>query len=99
ALVLALPRGGVPVAFEVARELKLPLDVLLVKKIGAPMQPEFAIGAVSEDKEPVWNYESLAYMNLSQGRLQELADETHEKILQQLKKWRQGRAPLSVVGK
>tara|TARA_R110002073_G_scaffold144889_11_gene297021 strand:+ start:772 stop:1431 length:660 start_codon:yes stop_codon:yes gene_type:complete len=48
-LVLALPRGGVPVAFEVAEQLKLPLDVLLVRKLGVPGQREFAMGAIAED--------------------------------------------------
>ena len=47
-LVLALPRGGVPVAFEIARTLQLPLDVLMVRKIGAPGQPELAIGAIAQ---------------------------------------------------
>ena len=45
-VVLALPRGGVPVAFEVARALEAPLDLVLVRKIGAPFQPELALGAV-----------------------------------------------------
>ena len=45
-LVLALPRGGVPVAYEVAIALKLPLDVVIVRKIGAPGQPEVGLGAV-----------------------------------------------------
>ncbi len=47
-LVLALPRGGVPVAYEVARALDAPLDVFIARKLGAPLQPEFAIGAVAE---------------------------------------------------
>src|SRR6185312_2583293 len=47
-VVLALPRGGVPVAFEVARALHAPLDVLLVRKVGAPRNREFGIGAVAE---------------------------------------------------
>lgn len=47
-LVLALPRGGVPVAFEVARALRAPLDLVLVRKIGAPHNEEFAVGAVAE---------------------------------------------------
>ncbi|MGK9165182.1 phosphoribosyltransferase [Inquilinus limosus] len=51
-IVLALPRGGVPVAFEVARALAAPLDVLLVRKIGAPGYPELGIGAVIDGKNP-----------------------------------------------
>lgn len=48
-VVLGLPRGGVPVAFEVAEVLEAPLDVVLVRKIGVPFQPELALGAVGED--------------------------------------------------
>lgn len=51
AVVLAIPRGGVPVGDEIARELELPLDIILSKKIGHPENPEFAIGAVSLDTE------------------------------------------------
>src|SRR5712664_3989259 len=51
-LVLALPRGGVPVGFEVAQELDAPLDILLVRKIGVPWQPELALGAVVDGAEP-----------------------------------------------
>src|SRR5690349_11596385 len=49
AVVLALPRGGVPVAFEVARELRTPLDVIVVRKLGVPFQPEYGFGAIGED--------------------------------------------------
>ena len=52
-VVLALPRGGVPVALEVARVLNAPLDLLLVRKIGVPWQPELAVGAVMDGGEPV----------------------------------------------
>ena len=51
-VVLALPRGGVPVAFEVAKALQAPLDLVLVRKIGAPFQPELAIGAVVDGERP-----------------------------------------------
>jgi len=52
-VVLALPRGGVPVAAEVAEQLQAPLDLVLVRKIGAPMQPELAMGAVVDGEQPV----------------------------------------------
>ena len=58
-LVLGLPRGGVVVAAAVARELKLPLDVLVVRKIGHPQQPEFAVGAIAEPDLVFLNDESL----------------------------------------
>ncbi len=51
-VVLALPRGGVPVGFEIARALDAPLDVVLVRKIGAPWQPELALGAVTDGDDP-----------------------------------------------
>jgi putative phosphoribosyl transferase len=51
-VVLALPRGGVPVGFEVARALEAPLDLILVRKIGAPFQPELALGAVVDGSRP-----------------------------------------------
>ena len=54
-IVIALPRGGVPVAFEVAKKLQVPLDVILVKKIGAPSFPELSVGAVSENNEVFYN--------------------------------------------
>lgn len=53
AIVLALPRGGVPVAAEIARALDAPLDLILVRKIGVPFQPELAMGAVVDGKEPI----------------------------------------------
>lgn len=52
-VILALPRGGVPVAAEVAERLEAPLDLVLVRKIGAPMQPELAIGAVVDGDDPI----------------------------------------------
>lgn len=54
-ILLALPRGGVVVAVEVARQLKLPLDVVITRKIGAPYNREYGIGALSETGEIIWN--------------------------------------------
>ena len=58
-LVLALPRGGLPVAAEIAKALKCPLDVFLVRKLGAPFNPELAIGAIASGGIEVWNQEIL----------------------------------------
>ena len=57
AVVLGLPRGGVPVAFEVAQALAAPLDVIVVRKLGVPFQPELAMGAIGEDGVRVENEE------------------------------------------
>lgn len=58
-IVLGIPRGGVVVAAEIARELNLPLDVVITRKIGAPNQPELALGAVDPDGEVIWETENL----------------------------------------
>jgi predicted phosphoribosyltransferase len=58
-IVLGLPRGGVPVAAEVARVLGAPLDIIVVRKLGVPFQPEFAMGAIGEDGVEVINPETL----------------------------------------
>lgn len=62
AIVLALPRGGVPVAYEIARELRLPLDVLVVRKLGLPSQPELAMGAIAGGGAVVVNEDVVRYL-------------------------------------
>lgn len=71
-LVLAIPRGGVPVGFEIARALGTELDVVLVRKIGAPGQPELAIGAVVDGERPetVWNRAILEALELTEQSLE-----------------------------
>jgi putative phosphoribosyl transferase len=70
-LVLALPRGGVPVAAEIAKALNAPLDVIFVRKIGAPDQPELAVGAVADGSEPeiVLNDKLVRELDLSEDYL------------------------------
>jgi putative phosphoribosyl transferase len=74
-LVLALPRGGVPVAAEIARRLRAPLDVVFVRKLGAPDQPELAIGAVADgdDPEVVLNEEVVESLHVSQDYIATVA--------------------------
>ena len=73
---MGLPRGGVVVAACVAHELKLPLDVLVVRKIGHPLQPEFAVGALAEPDSVFLNEECLSEYPVSRGKLDKIiADE------------------------
>jgi putative phosphoribosyl transferase len=74
-LVLGLPRGGVVVAAGVAHELRLPLDVLVVRKIGHPFQPEFAMGALAEPDCVFLNEESLAEYPVSKNKLDKIIGE------------------------
>ncbi|GHH94562.1 phosphoribosyltransferase [Streptomyces capillispiralis] len=67
--VLALPRGGVPVGAEIARAMRVPLDVLVVRKIGVPGSPEVGIGAIAGDDPPVFDRTGLRIMDLSEDRL------------------------------
>lgn len=71
-VVLALPRGGVPVAFEIARRLRAPLDLVLVRKIGTPGQPELAAGAVVDGDDPVLvlNDEVVAHAGITPAELE-----------------------------
>lgn len=71
-LVLGLPRGGVVVAAEVARVLKLPLDVLVVRKIGHPLQPEFALGALAEPNAVFLNEKIMREFPASTAKLEKI---------------------------
>lgn len=95
-VVLAIPRGGVPVGIEIAKQLKLPFDIILVKKIGAPEQPEFAIGAICENQQPLWNKEIVAMLGLQKEDMEALVEKTRLKILEQSKKWRVARTSLTL---
>lgn len=81
-LVLTLPRGGVVVGFEIAQRLAAPLDVVLVRKIGAPMQPELAIGAVADGEHPemVVNRDIVQMLDVPESYLTEARDRQLEEI-------------------
>src|ERR1700760_1846967 len=79
AVVLGLPRGGVPVAFEIAQVLLLPLDILLVRKLGAPMQPELAIGPIATGGITVLDRELIRRLGITDGEVAAiLAQESEE---------------------
>ncbi|MFC4031566.1 phosphoribosyltransferase [Streptomyces polygonati] len=68
-LVLALPRGGVPVALEVARALRAPLDIVVARKIALPGRPEYGVGAIAGEDEPVYDARALTALGVSEERL------------------------------
>ncbi|EKD74977.1 MAG: hypothetical protein ACD_44C00270G0002 [uncultured bacterium] len=83
-LVLALPRGGVPVAYEIAKSLVLPLSIYLVRKLGVPHQSELAFGAISMDGQIVFNEEIVKSLNLSKTSMEQVI-ETEKKELNRRK--------------
>lgn len=95
-LILAIPRGGLPVAYEVAKTLKASLDLILVKKIGAPKNPELAVGAVSEDSKPVFNEELVQLLKIDHKALNKMAEQKIDELKEQAKKLR-GNTPLQSV--
>ncbi len=92
-LILAIPRGGVPIGYEVAKILKAPLDLIMVKKIGAPRNPEFAIGAVSEDSKPYFNDEAIKLYNFNRHEIKETAKEKINEVRKQVSTLRGNKAP------
>lgn len=98
-VVLALPRGGVPVGAEVADRLGVPLDVLVVRKIGAPGRPELGVGALAEDAEPVWDDEGLAVLGLDRADLAETVAAERRELRRRLDRYRRGRPPVPVQGR
>lgn len=98
-LILALPRGGVSVGYELALALHLPLDVFITKKLGAPDNPEYAIGALSETGAVHLNREAVEAFDLSQADLAALIGAAREDILRRQERYRNGLPPPAVAGR
>jgi predicted phosphoribosyltransferase len=101
AVVLALPRGGVPVAAEVASALKAPLDLILVRKIGAPMEPDLAMGAVVDGGAPVTvrNEDVIAASGVSEQDFAAIRDRELAEIDRRRQKYLGNRRPIDVAGR
>ncbi|GLY68513.1 phosphoribosyltransferase [Amycolatopsis taiwanensis] len=98
-VVLALPRGGVPVAFEVARVLRAPLDVLVVRKLGLPYQPELALGAIGEGGVRVLNREVVQMARLTGEEIAAVEDTERIELQRRAERFRAGRPRVPLRGR
>ena len=98
-IILALPRGGVPVAAEIAATLNAPLEVLIVRKIGHPFQPELAVGALCENEDPTWNEQMLSRAGLEPNEMGATVKAEASRIRQQIETFREGRELPSMIKK
>lgn len=98
-LVLGLPRGGVITAAEVARELGAPLDIVVTRKIGAPFNEEYALGAVTVEGEPFLHTDVIESLGVSQDYLDKTIAAERREAKRRLEKYRGSRPPVSLKGK
>lgn len=98
-IVLAIPRGGVTVAYEVAKALKAPLDLIIPRKIGAPGNPELAIGAVTEDGTLILNDDLVARLRVSEEYVEAVKEAEMEEIRRRKRAYRGDMPPQSLRDK
>jgi putative phosphoribosyl transferase len=98
-VVLGLPRGGVPVAFEVAKALHAPLDVLIVRKLGVPFQPELAMGAIGEEGIRVINSDVVRMAQLSEAEVAAVERREHRELERRTRSLRGGTPRLSLLNR
>ncbi|MDJ0339008.1 phosphoribosyltransferase family protein [Cryobacterium sp. PH31-O1] len=98
-VVVGLPRGGVPVAFEVARALHAPLDVIVVRKLGVPIAPEVAMGAIGEDGVRVLNDDVLRQVGVSAGELSAVEERERAQLEAGETLLRGGRSRVELTGR
>ena len=91
AVVLALPRGGVPVGAQIAEAIGAPLEVFVARKIGAPGRPEYGIGAIAEGGAPLFDPWAVRALGLSEERLAELAEAEARELARRVRRYRGGR--------
>lgn len=98
-VVLGIPRGGVVIAAEAAKALGAPLDVIIPRKLGAPHNPEVAIGAVTQDGTIITDEIMVRRLGLSDAQIDSLAEEVLEEIQRRVQTYRNGKTGLDLEGK
>ena len=99
AVVLGLPRGGVPVGYEVARALGAPLDVIVVRKLGVPFQPELAMGAIGEGGIRVTNDDVIRRGGITDGEIARVEERERADLDEQARRFRAGRPHVDLAGR
>ena len=98
-VVIGLPRGGVPVAAEVARELRAPLDVIVVRKLGVPVQPELAMGAIGEGGAEVVNHDVVRAAHVTAREFAAVEAEQRDELTRRSMRFRGERPRMPLAGK
>lgn len=98
-VVLAIPRGGLPVGYEIAKRFNLPLEIMLVKKLGAPNYPELAVASVSEDNDIIFNLKLLTELGLVTKSIDHIRELALIKLQEIGTVLRNGHPPLNLRGK
>lgn len=98
-VVLALPRGGVPVGFEVAEALGAPLDIFLVRKLGMPGHPEYAMGAIASGGVRVLSREVLSTYGVTDEAVEQIARVEQTELERRERAYREHHAPAAITGK
>ncbi len=98
-VVVAIPRGGVVVGAEVAKALDIPIDVIVPRKIGAPFNPEVAVGAVTEDGTTIFDERALRLLGLTRESLDDAVKVQLAEIARRTQLYRSGKDPLPLEGK
>jgi len=98
-IVLALPRGGLPVGLEVAKKLQAPLDVVIVRKLGVPWQPELAMGAIASGSVQTLDQDLIRALGISREEVDAVIDKERAEVERREKLYRKGRPALDLRGK
>lgn len=98
-VILALPRGGIPVAYEIARELQLPMEPLIVRKIGHPLQPEYGIGAVAEDGFHWLDPDAVGISEVSGKVLERIIADENEEVSRRISNYRRNQPLPPLTGR
>ena len=98
-IILALPRGGVPIAYEIANHLHLPMTVFLVRKLGTPAYEELAMGAIAESDIVIFNENIIHQLGITKKQIQPIIEKQKEELLRRQERYRQRNPLPSLTGK